>query len=196
MQTYWMALKVCVRAHAYVCVCVCVFSRANPGRPFGKIIRVRRNRKGGGVPHYVFNVMLQGSTRRKWDENPSKSNQLSHVQSHVPTVRSWLDPIGSNVLPKMEGTVSMERPLHIELFDEICYKSRHVNSSVMKLFHRFRIFVAIKILCVYPSFCFVIISAALKICSKICANFSNIIKFFIWFTFYVSGKREALWNRL
>lgn len=37
----------------------------------------------------MFNVTLQRSTFRKWDENLSKSNQLSHVQPHVPTV-DWI----------------------------------------------------------------------------------------------------------
>lgn len=47
--------------------------------------------------HTTFNVTLQGSTRQKWDENPSKSNQLSHVQSKVSLLPSVLAlVIGSN----------------------------------------------------------------------------------------------------
>lgn len=39
------------------------------------------------------NAGVQGPTQRKWDENPSKSNQLSHVQPH-PLQRCIGDWIG------------------------------------------------------------------------------------------------------
>ncbi|KAG7187819.1 hypothetical protein KM043_016856 [Ampulex compressa] len=69
----------------------------HPSRPFGKPWG-----KGAreGPPRYI-NATLQGCTQQKWDENPSKSNQLSHVHAARPLAPSpvllhpLLDPIGS-----------------------------------------------------------------------------------------------------
>lgn len=72
----------------------------------------------------MFNVTLQRSMRQNWDENPSKSNQLSHVQPYVIPARvpfvigfDWIERSSQN-----EGNCQCIGLYYIQLFIGIRYK--------------------------------------------------------------------------
>lgn len=96
MRMYWITLKALDLAHTHAS-CTYVEPRAT----FWKNHEGKAKQKGRGSSTQCLMSRCQGSTRRKWDENPSKSNQLSHVQPHVPTVpfvigSNWIERSSEN----------------------------------------------------------------------------------------------------
>lgn len=82
MLNYWIALKALNFMRTYACLCVCEYvrTRVEPWATFWKNHKGKTKQRGergeGREYHTMFNVTLQGSTRRKWDEKTPR-NQIN-----------------------------------------------------------------------------------------------------------------------